>query len=357
MAARRVSLGAKGVEGRSVEVPSALVPSGPAKRRAMTEKEEELQRKKTQKIADARRSKTHAKNADVGFASCGDVLLEKDKTFILDWIDDGRQHIAAHLVSLCRNGMVEKSYAAASAKTVAQASSLGKKIVKALGLKWQAIPPQSCIYLLGRLLGAEVAQWWQKPDPLPGALAQKGLQTMMAVSARSWLPQGHDDGNFEGPLMTLLAPRWAQLGHRCRGSTKETFDTDSDYYVLVCEPWRVKMNFVLGDVSPYLDLGLDFSQANDWLILSAHDFANAELVSVAAGVQMRLAPKVKKQFGVVGSPTRDDEFHFPETVDSSSSSAGSQARSPQQESVDARVASLLSASPTRTEASEPANTE
>ena len=334
---------AKAMDGLAVEVPT-LQRQG--SKRIRTDKEEEKEKIARAKMAKSRQEKANEKHTDMGFSSCGNVLLKADKDWISDWIDNGRQYLASHLVSLCRNGMVERSYKSATQGEVANSGStkLMKKLVKSTGLKWRAMGGTSSTYCIQQFFGDSELSWFQKPNPLPGPMAQKALRTMLGVTVDTWMPRGHDDGNYGGPLLPLLKAQWIALGRRCENSTKETLDRDSDYFYMSEGP-TLNVNFLPnGMTSRDIDFGISLKDASDWYLLDPADFNECEIVSVSAGVQTRLAPKVRKALGD-REIVCDAEFDFPDLSRAAGSSGGTtpvKEQKKDQKTIDDKVETLMS---------------
>ena len=125
--------------------------------------------------------------------------------------------------------------------------------------------------------------------------------------------------------------------------TKDNVDMDSDYFVLSESMDAVYMKAVAREQEVMLR-GINFSEADDWVVVDGDCYASATLVSEALGDERRLARVWEKQRP---APTWGLSFDYPDEIDSvpelSIPISTTAVSSPGQQSIDARVETALAA--------------
>ena len=339
----------KGAAGKAAAAPKAVaaVAVSPAK---VTLDEASLKRIQAGRVqAAAKRARTSAQKAtNLGFESVSKVVSAEDTDYINDWLKRFPQMVS-YCASLMRNGHIEKSfYGIAVAADAHATAKFGKRVIPEGSRTFKSLSPSACVAFVVMLLEAscpDVSTWWKAGTEgrLDMELARKVLFFMLGVTISTLLPMKHKYCFHMGPLTWLIKKTWAERGKRLAGVTKDTVDMDSDYFVLSESMDAVYMKAVAREQEVMLR-GINFSEADDWVVVDGDCYASATLVSETLGDERRLARVWEKQRP---APTWGLSFDYPDEIDSvpelSIPISTTAVSSPGQQSIDARVETALAA--------------
>ena len=129
---------------------------------------------------------------------------------------------------------------------------------------------------------------------------------------KSRLPRGHEHAGFEGPMLWLMNQRWAALGRRLDGTSKDKLDDDSDYFVLKDSPLRV-VNTVGRDQDggeAVVNTGHKLT-GDAWYIQHPESYSKACICNDDEGIEQNLSKRSELNFP---APVFAEEFHFPDSA-------------------------------------------
>lgn len=300
------------VDGRVVESPNVLKGHRTPVMDPNAVAAQEVTRKK---MAEKRALVSAQTKTTVGFDSLGVVTSHEDTAWINEWLSQ-RQQMIPFVASLMRNGHIERAFKKQESPPEAVASTLGRQVVRQAGMRFRAISGKQAVWFLDSLYPARGVQGWFKgEDSLATAVASKCLNYVLAVRPGTPLPTGHEHCTYEGPLLAVFRERVQVVGPRLFThiveTTRETLDDLSDYFSLKGGPLAVVCN-VDNSVAT---VNMKLVGHSDWIITHADDYAQAELISESAGVQLKLARAYELD---QRRPLFDHAFNFPQQSDGSS---------------------------------------
>ena len=153
-------------------------------------------------------------------------------------------------------------------------------------------------------------------DALEGEVACKALRFELGVTEDTEVPDGHSVGGYLEPMKWLCKFRVRQLGgskliHNKVSLTKGNLDELSDWFRLVGaqsadEPAEVWMN---SHPPQKLDMSwVPLTKGDDWQILNAHSYEEAEIYSRSQKVKNPIWVFVNDEH----TPVYQDSFDYPE---------------------------------------------
>lgn len=258
-------------------------------------------------LQEKRQHKSKGKTVEVGFECVGDVAFAQDLDEIIAWAKSlGNNKFVPFLHSLIRNGHIERAFAQ---QQVRLPEVLGARLVSETNCRWRHIGGMASARLVAHMLGRpEVLEWFKGriDEKLGYEIAKKMLMYMLAVSDSTPMPANHAHAAYEVPLMWLCKKRWQEVGKRLQKVTKDTADSSSDYWVLSSDGSAVQATFSNNDP---VNLPFALTIASDFVIMNAHSYTAAQLISDTVGADQNIARAWQR---VHAAPKYDEEFHFPD---------------------------------------------
>lgn len=263
-----------------------------------------LAAKEKRSLASAeKRANNSARDVDL-------VLQSKEEDLIIKYLRP-RPAIRARVVTLITTGLLERTLnheTGPSSST--DKSTLGRRAFPQPDGKWQSLGLNPAKWLLAHLLGGTaVISWFEGDDRLPTAIATATVFLTLGGNRACAILQGHPNGHYENFMKPLCQSRYAALGKRLDGATKDTLKELSQWWRFKAMPTGDNLGVVCaGSPGSCLRMPFAITNATEWRIEDAPDYENGRLISDSLGYDMLPRKLYEKQCTV--EVVHNMEFHY-----------------------------------------------